>query len=74
MAATEERQALAELGEQQGWSLRENGRTDTYQRDAFRIRVMWQGDAAISGASYFQDEAMSTYTRELSKVRDWLQR
>jgi hypothetical protein len=72
--ATGERQALAELGEQQGWNVRESGRADVYLRGNVRIRVIWQGDIALSGASIYQDEIMGTYTRELATVRNWLQK
>jgi hypothetical protein len=74
MAATEERQALAELGEQQGWSVRESGSADVYLRGTARIRVIWQGDLAISGASVYYDDILGTYTRELATVRNWLQK
>jgi hypothetical protein len=74
MAATQERQALAKLGEQQGWNVRESGRADVYLRGNVRIRAIWQGDTALSGASIYQDEMMGTYTRELGTVRNWLQK
>lgn len=74
MSGTDERQALSEAGEQQGWQRRESGRTDVYLRDRFRIRVIWQGDEAISGASFFDNEMYELYTRDLAKVRAWLKK
>lgn len=74
--ATEERQTLAELGTTQGWSVRESGNADIYLRGPFRIRVIWQGDSAISGASVNSLESTDAYayTRELANVRTWLQK
>jgi hypothetical protein len=74
MSGTDERQALSEAGEQQGWQRRESGRTDVFLRDKYRIRVIWQGDEAISGASFFDDEMYELYTRDLAKVRAWLKK
>jgi hypothetical protein len=45
---------------------------DVYLRGAQRVRVIWQGDATISGASRFQDDIMESYTRELGTVRAWM--
>jgi hypothetical protein len=72
--ATEERKALAELGTNQGWSIRESGNADIYLRGGFRVRAIWQGDSALSGASVNTLEGMDAYTRELSTVRTWLQK
>lgn len=72
--ATQERQTLAQLATEQGWSLRESGNADIYLRGDFRIRVIWQGDSAISGASVNNLEGMDAYTRELSNVRTWLKK
>ncbi|WP_059014328.1 hypothetical protein [Mycobacterium sp. M26] len=74
MAVSGERQALREFGEGHGWNTREADRADVYTRDKHRIRVIWQGDQAISGASFFDDEMYEMYTRELDKVRAWLTR
>lgn len=74
MSGTDERQALSEAGEQRGWQRRESGRADVYLRDRFRIRVIWQGDEAISGASFFDNEMYELYTRDLAKVRAWLKK
>ncbi|AQT78054.1 hypothetical protein B1R94_00560 [Mycolicibacterium litorale] len=72
MSGTDERQALSQTGEERGWRRRESGSADIYSRDRYRIRVIWQGDGAISGASYFSDDIYETYTRDLAKVRTWL--
>ncbi|MGY4708311.1 hypothetical protein ACXDF8_01845 [Mycolicibacterium sp. CBM1] len=72
MSETDERQALSQAGEERGWQRRELGSADVYTRDRYRIRVIWQGRRAISGASYFSDEIYETYTRDLAKVRAWL--
>lgn len=74
MAASGERQALREFGDERGWSRREADRADVYTRDKIRVRVIWQGDETISGASFFDDEMYETYTRDLAKVRAWLTR
>ena len=74
MAATDQRLTLSELSGERGWQRRETDRADIYTRGKIRIRVIWQGDTAISGASYFEDDMYETYTRELDKVRTWLSR
>lgn len=74
MAVSGERLALRMFGEERGWSSREADRADVYTRDKVRVRVIWQGDEAISGASFFDDEMFESYTRELDKVRAWLTR
>jgi hypothetical protein len=72
---TDERQTLAHLGEEQGWARRvSDGRTDVYLRGNSRVRVIWQGDDKISGASAFTDDMYEHYTRELGTVRTWLKR
>ncbi len=74
MSGTDERQALSEAGDERGWQRRESGRVDVYLRDRYRIRVIWQGNEAISGASFFEDEMYELYTRDLAKVRAWLKK
>lgn len=74
MAASGERQALLTYGEERGWKSRTTDRADVYTRDKIRVRVIWQGDEVISGASFFDDEMFETYTRDLGKVRAWLTR
>ena len=74
MSGTYERLALSEAGEDKGWQRRESGRVDIYLRDRYRIRVIWQGNEVISGASFFDNEMYETYTRDLAKVRAWLKK
>lgn len=75
MADTGERQALAELGEERGWKRRiSDGRADAYTKGTVRIRVVWQGENAISGSTLFHDDMYESYTRELSTVRAWFKR
>ncbi len=68
----DERSALDEHTAETGWQRRQDDRVDVYLRGASRIRVIWQGDDAISGSSRFQDGMMESYTRELGTVRAWL--
>ncbi|MGV9803118.1 hypothetical protein ACWDTP_34190 [Mycobacterium sp. NPDC003449] len=74
MTTTDERHELGKLAEVGGWRRRDVDRVDVYQRDTNRIRVIWQGQGAISGASLHQDDIMTTYTRDLPTVRRWLNR
>ena len=74
MSGTDERQSLAEAGEEKGWHRRESGHVDIYQRDRYRVRVIWQGAEVISGASFFDHEMYEGYTRDLAKVRTWLKK
>jgi len=72
---TDERTALAESSEQQGWQRRAlDDRVDVYNRGLIRIRLIWQGGDKISGASIFVDEMYDNYTRDLDTVRAWLKR
>ncbi|MDR3660962.1 MAG: hypothetical protein P4L86_11320 [Mycobacterium sp.] len=66
------RSALADSTAEGGWQRRQDDRVDVYLRGASRVRVIWQGDDAISGSSRFQDDIMESYTRELDTVRAWL--
>ena len=68
----DERSALAETTTSNGWQRRIDDRVDIYVRGPQRVRVIWQGDEAISGASRFQDDIMETYTRDLGTVRAWM--
>jgi len=73
--ATDERTALAESSEQQGWQRRAlDDRVDVYTRGPIRIRLIWQGGYKISGASIFVNEWYDNYTRDLDTVRAWLKR
>ena len=74
MSGADERLALSEAGEEKGWHKRELGRTDVFIRDRYRVRVIWQGAGAISGASLFDNEMYEGYTRDLAKVRTWLKK
>lgn len=74
MTTTDERHDLAQTAESTGWARRGLERVDVYQRGNDRIRVIWQGSNAISGASRFQDDIMATYTRDLKTVNGWLTR
>jgi hypothetical protein len=73
--ATDERAALAQSSEEQGWRRRAiDDRVDVYSRGAIRIRLIWQGSSKLSGASIFVDEWYDNYTRDLGTVRAWLKR
>lgn len=72
MADATERQALAQITEEHGWSRRVADRVDIYLRGASRVRVIWRGDEAISGGSRYQDDIMEQYSRELATVKGWL--
>lgn len=74
MSGIDERQAIAEAGQEKGWRRRENDRVDVYLRDRYRVRVIWQGTGTISGASFFDNEMYEAYTRDLAKVRGWLKK
>lgn len=71
---TDQRHDLLQLAESAGWQRRELGRVDVYQRGTSRIRVVWQGSTAISGATLYHDDIMTTYTRDLPGVNGWLTR
>ena len=73
--ATDERAALAESNEEQGWQRRAtDDRVDVYTRGAVRIRLIWQGNSKLSGASIFVNEWYDIYTRDLDTVRAWFKR
>ncbi|OMC36897.1 hypothetical protein A5740_05515 [Mycobacterium sp. GA-1841] len=74
MTTTDERHELGRLAESAGWQHRDVERVDIYQRDATRIRVVWQGSDVISGATLYQDDIMMTYTRDLPTLNGWLKR
>jgi hypothetical protein len=74
MAVSGERLSLRNFGDERGWSRREADRADVYTRAKIRVRVIWQGDEVISGASFFDDEMFESYTRDLDRVRAWLMR
>lgn len=66
------RAALAADCEAAGWQRRIDDRVDLYLRGENRVRVIWQGDDAISGGSRFHDGIMETYSRELGTIKSWL--
>lgn len=70
--ASDERQALSEFAEQNGWRRDEHEHVDLYIRGLYQVQVVWQGDSAISGASHHEDSIMLAYTREPNKIRAWL--
>lgn len=73
--ATDERAALARSSAEQGWRRRAiDDRVDVYSRGAIRIRLIWQGEAKLSGASIFVNQWYDNYTRDLGTVRAWLKR
>jgi hypothetical protein len=74
MTAIDERQGLQQLAEEQGWQRIDRDRIDIYARGTTRVRVIWRGDSAISGASLYHDDVMTTYTRQLTDVSGWLKR
>ncbi|MDT5151326.1 MAG: hypothetical protein QOI01_3059 [Mycobacterium sp.] len=74
MTTTDLRSELAEITAAAGWNRRVDERVDVYLRGQTRIRVIWQGDDAISGGSRYQDDALETYSRDLATVKGWLAR
>ena len=74
MAATYERQTLADLAEVGGWHRRGVDRSDYYVKSGVRVHVVWQGTTAISGGSLYHDDILTAYSRDLSTVHRWLRR
>ncbi|BBX92507.1 hypothetical protein H5U98_14640 [Mycolicibacterium boenickei] len=74
MTTTDERHEISQLAESGGWLHRDLDRVDVYQRGTNRIRVVWQGRTALSGATLYQDDIMTTYTRDLATLNNWLKR
>jgi hypothetical protein len=74
MTTTDARSELAEVTAAAGWNRRVDDRVDIYLRGQTRIRVIWRGNDAISGASRLQDDALETYSRDLETVKGWLAR
>ena len=70
---TDERAALARSNEEQGWTRRAID-DRVYLRGAVRIRLIWQGNSKLSGASIFVNEWYDNYTRDLATVRAWFKR
>ncbi|OPX12147.1 hypothetical protein [Mycobacterium sp. AT1] len=71
---TDLRSELAEITAAAGWDRRIDDRVDIYLRGQTRVRVIWRGDDAISGASRFQEDNLETYSRDLDTVKGWLAR
>lgn len=74
MSAVDERQALSERAEQSGWQRRVVDHVDVYTRGATRIRVIWSGEQKIAGGSLYQDDIMTTYTRDVKAIGVWFTR
>ncbi|BBX37261.1 hypothetical protein MMAG44476_25584 [Mycolicibacterium mageritense DSM 44476 = CIP 104973] len=74
MTTTDKRHELGQLAEVGSWQHRDLDRVDVFQRGTSRIRVVWQGSEAISGATLYQDDIMTTYTRDLATVHNWFKR
>ncbi len=73
--ATDERKTVADMAQEQGWQRRISlERNDVYLRGTVRIRVMWQDDTTLNGATLFHDELYESYTRELGTLRAWFKR
>lgn len=74
MTTTDLRSELAEITAAAGWNRRVDERVDVYLRGPTRIRVIWQGNDAISGGSRYQEDQLETYSRDLETVKGWLAR
>jgi hypothetical protein len=71
---TDERQELLQLAQDSGWRRRDVDHVDVYVRGTSRIRVIWRGTSAISGAALYHDDILTTYTRDLPTVNNWMTR
>ncbi|MCK0174153.1 MULTISPECIES: hypothetical protein [Mycobacteriaceae] len=74
MPEGDQRQDLQQVAEEAGWRRNDLGRVDLYLRGDTRVRVVWRGSDAISGATLTQDDVMMTYTRDLPTATSWLKR
>ena len=75
MADTDERQVLVKAGQDGGWGHRiSDGHADVFTKGTVRVRVIWAGNAKVSGATLFHDEMYESYTRELATIKAWLKR
>lgn len=74
MSTPDLRSQLAETTAAAGWHRRIDDRVDVYLRGLTRVRVIWQGNDAISGGSRYQEDALETYSRDLDTVKGWLSR
>jgi hypothetical protein len=73
MTTAHTREDLTEHAGGTGWEHRHLDRVDVFHRGLTRIRVIWGGDS-MSGASLFQDDVLTTYTRDPATVTGWLSR
>jgi hypothetical protein len=74
MTTADARVDLIQSAEETGWSRRDLDRVDIYDRGTTKVRVIWGGAGAISGASLYHDDILTTYTRDLATVTGWLSR
>ena len=74
MTTTDARTEVGRLAESGGWLHRDLDRVDVYQRSGNRIRAVWTVPDKLSGATLYQDDIMTTYTREVSTLNGWLKR
>lgn len=74
MTTTDERHALIEAADKLGWTRRDLNRVDHYVRWPRHVRVVWQGDDAISGGSLYDESELQSHTRDLATVKGWLAR
>ena len=74
MTTADARTDLNQSADESGWSRRDLDRVDIYDRGTTKVRVIWGGGGAISGASLYHDDILTTYTRDLATVSGWLAR
>jgi hypothetical protein len=74
MTAIVEREQVTDLAGQGGWHRRDADRSDYYTRQPERVRIIWQGNEAISGGALYRDGSLMAVTRELDTVKSWLKR
>jgi hypothetical protein len=74
MTAVVERDEVSELAVHAGWHRRDADRSDYYTRQLDRVRVIWQGNEAISGGVLYRDGILMSLTRDLDTVKAWLKR
>lgn len=73
-AATDQRDALAQLAEQRGWQRKQYERVDVYIRGIFHVHAIWRDSQVLNGGSHHEDTVLMSYTRDLAKVQSWLAR
>lgn len=72
--ATDTRQELSQLAEQQGWQRNEHDRVDVYLRGRYRAHAIWRDAAVLNGGALYEDGILLSYSRDLAKVQGWLGR